>query len=99
MRYKRSANYLQRNISNTNDTVKEDGAVYITKDITKTFDIEKCAKSIECIRLDRLIKEKFGNVNEKIIVKEMFKEINSPDTEYLDGKEVFKKIRRAADEW
>lgn len=89
----------KRNMQNNELMVKEEGVAYMTNIKPKTFSTEKCVKAIEWARINRALQAKFGNVDEEKILEEMFEEIHNPNIEYLDGAEVFAKIRRMIDEW
>lgn len=99
MRYKRSIYNSKDNIPEVENYVKEECAEYMTNSRPKTFSSKNCAKAIEWAKINRTLKARFGNVDEEKILEEMDEEINNSNVEYLDGAEVFAKIRRMIDEW
>lgn len=101
MRYKRNIYNSKENVSVVGDFVKEESAVYMTNNnnCPKVLKAANCTKAIEWARINRALKARFGNVDEEKILEEMFEEIHNPNVKYLDGAEVFERIRRTIDEW
>ncbi len=80
--------------------LKEDEAVYLTKNgygSMVVMSLEKYAEMIDEIQINKAIEERFGNIDIDKILLETEKELDNPDTKYLNQEEVFSKARRIID--
>ena len=77
--------------------LKEDEAVYLTKNgygSMVVMSLEKYSKLIKEIEQERVIEERFGNVDIEKALDEAEEKLDDPNTKYLTHEEVFSKARR-----
>ena len=77
--------------------LQEDEAVYLTKNgygSMVVMSLEKYSQIMKQLNIEKAIEAKFGNVKLEDVLNEIDKQIDNPNTEYLNHDELFTKIRR-----
>lgn len=80
--------------------LREDEAVYLTKNgygSMVVMSLEKYSNLMKEIDLERVLEEKFGNVDIDKALQEAENELNDPNTKYYTQEEVFSMARRIID--
>lgn len=80
--------------------LKEDEAVYLTKNgygSMVVLSIEKYAEMLDEIQTNKILEEKFGNIDINEILLETEKQLDNPDIKHLTHEEVFQNARRIID--
>lgn len=97
MIYIRPVSDLRNNYSEIENLVKEDQAVYLTKNgygSMVVLSLEKYSKLLEEAGVNKSVEEKFGTVDVNNIIDEIDMEIAEEKAEYLTEEQVFGNIRR-----
>lgn len=74
--------------------LENDETIYLTKNGYGTMVVMSLEKYDKLNNLEKLIEERFGDVNMERFLEKMDEEINNPNAEYLTHEEVFSTIRR-----
>ena len=80
--------------------LREDEAVYLTKNgygSMVVISLEKYAEMIDELQINKVLEERFGNIDINKMLLETEKELDNPDTKYLTHEDVFSKARRIID--
>ncbi len=80
--------------------LREDEAVYLTKNgygSMVVMSLEKYSNLMKEIDIERVLEERFGNVDIDKALQESEKELNNPNTKYYTHEEVFSMARRIID--
>lgn len=81
--------------------LKEDEPVYLTKNGYGTMvvmSLERYSKLEKVNEMEKALQERFGDKNMEMMIDELEKEINNPNTKFLTHEEVFSRLRRKLNE-